>query len=108
MSGSNKIVNATVRLFNLLTFLAAIWVFFGYCQIINRELAAAKKAGDLILLTLMFAINAGIVWKTGHWLTSKAQQIFVPALLVFWMLLFFIYMLVELSGWAGAGPGSGG
>jgi hypothetical protein len=108
MSLSDKIVDVVLRLFNLLTFLLAVLAFFGFCQMLYLDQAGAKNAGDFIFVALLFVINGGIVWKTGSWLIAKPSQIYVPGLLVFWLFLFFILMMVALSGWAGAGPGAGG
>jgi hypothetical protein len=106
MINSDKIVDAVIRVFNLLTFLAAAFSFCAWYQVYYRSAESFKGYGDHIMLAVVLVINGGIIWKTAGWLFAKTEKIYVPYLLIFWFILVFLYLLVVVFAMGSMGIGS--
>jgi len=106
MIHTDKIVDAVIRLFNLLTFLAATFSFCVWCQVYYSSAHSFNGYGDHIMLAIVLVINGGIVWRTGRWLFAKTEKIYVPYLLIFWLILVFLYLLVLVFAMGSMGMGS--
>ncbi|MFN0037610.1 MAG: hypothetical protein ACKVUS_21315 [Saprospiraceae bacterium] len=108
MTKTDKIADAVIWLFNLLTFLVAVLGLFGLCYSFYGDWEMFKGFGDVLFSTALFVVSGGIAWKTGRWLFSKPDQIYVPGLLAFWVFLIFIYLMLLAIGIGRAGAGLSG
>jgi hypothetical protein len=80
-----KIKPTVIWLLNLLTFLAATFVLYGFCRFFYKSPQGYKHIGDIFLTIVVLALNGGIVWQTGRWLIFRPSQIEAYGLLAFWI-----------------------
>lgn len=103
MVNTDKIVDAVIWLFNLLTFLAAVLVFLLLCHVCYENWKLFNSIGIALFITLLLLVNIGVIWKTRQWVFSKTEQIYVPGLLSFWVFLVITYLVTFGIGIASAG-----
>ncbi len=96
-------MDMVIRLFNLLTFVAAVLALFGLCYTIwlDRE---GFTIWELVFLAVIFLGMTGpIIWQTGKWIASGPQKISVVWLVAFWLWLMVIYAMILVGGMARIG-----